>query len=91
MESGWLRARKSAGEKAETALHKTAMARAFLYESIRKLETSAAEILTACSAGAEAAQLLAKLAKLLRYAPIDLIALRRDIAGKISEAGKYVA
>ncbi|MGC8494683.1 MAG: acyl-CoA dehydrogenase family protein [Syntrophobacteraceae bacterium] len=91
MESGWLRTRKAAGVKAETALHKTAMARAFIYESIRKIETSAVEILAACSAGAEAAQLLAKLGNLLRHAPIDLIALRREIAAKISETGKYVA
>ena len=92
MESGLLRARKAAeGGRSESGAHKSAMARAFIYESIRKIETAAAEILAAFAGGAELAQLQAQLAKLVQYAPIDLIALRREIAAKISGAGKYVA
>ena len=87
MESGLLRARKSG----QRALHKAAMAKAFIYESIRKIETIATEILAAFAGGAELGELQNQLAKLVLHAPIDLIALRREIAAKISEAGKYVA
>ncbi len=91
MESGLLRARKAAGGKGESALQKAAIARAFIYESIPKIVTIATEILAAFSGGPGLAELQAQLAKLAQYAPIDLIALRREIAAKITEAGKYVA
>lgn len=86
MESGWLRARKG-----ENAAHKAAMARAFIYQSIRKVETMAVEILAGVSTGTELAELQAQLTKLVQHAPVDLIALRREIASKITAAGKYVA
>jgi alkylation response protein AidB-like acyl-CoA dehydrogenase len=90
MESGLLRARKAAG-KGGSALHKAAMAKAFLYEAMPEMETTATQILAAVSAGPQLTELRAHLAKLAQYVPIDLIALRRQIAAKISEAGKYVS
>ena len=90
MESGLLRARK-AEAKGKNAPHKSAMARAFIYESIPEIETSATEILAFCSSGAEQAQLLLILKKLLQYVPVDLIGLREQIAARITEAGKYVS
>ncbi|MDR3569442.1 MAG: acyl-CoA dehydrogenase family protein [Syntrophobacteraceae bacterium] len=87
MESGLLRAQKAG----KSGAHKAAMARAFIYESIGKIKTIATEILTALGGGAELAELLDQLEKLCLHVPIDLIALRREIAAKITEAGKYLA
>jgi alkylation response protein AidB-like acyl-CoA dehydrogenase len=86
MESGLLRACKAG----QNAANKAAMARAFIYESIGKIKTIATEIVAACASGAELAELQDRLAKLVLHVPIDLIALRREIAAKIIEAGKYV-
>ncbi|MFH0729577.1 MAG: acyl-CoA dehydrogenase family protein [Pseudomonadota bacterium] len=91
MESSWLRSQKAvqqAGEKG--ARLKTKMATAFIYSTIEKLGIAAAEVLAAVAAGNELKQLRTDLAKLMRYAPVDVIAINREIAAEISAAGKYI-
>jgi oligoendopeptidase F len=91
MESSWLRSQKAvqqAGEKG--ARLKTKMATAFSYSTIEKLGMAAAEVLAAVTTGNELKQLRTDLAKLMQYAPVDVIAINREIAAEISAAGKYV-
>lgn len=91
MESSLLRANKAAGNNGQNgAKHKINMARAFIYSTIEKIAQAAEQILPTIAAGNELIESQADLAKLLHYAPIDLIGLRREIAAKISEAGKYI-
>lgn len=93
MESAWLRAKKAAaaGNGSNGAGHKMQMAGAFIYSTVEKVGLTAKEVLATLAAGDELAKMQAALTKLLQYTPIDLIALRREIAGKVSAAGKYVA
>jgi alkylation response protein AidB-like acyl-CoA dehydrogenase len=92
MESSWLRARKTAATNGENgAGHKMNMAKAFIYSSVEKLLQAAKEILATLASGSELVALQADLSKLVQYTPIDIISLRREIAGEISTAGKYIA
>jgi alkylation response protein AidB-like acyl-CoA dehydrogenase len=91
MESAWLRSQKAvqqAGEKG--ARLKVKMATAFIYSTIEKLGMASAEVLAAVAVGNELKQLRSDLATLMQYAPIDGIALNREIASEISAVGKYI-
>lgn len=91
MESAWLRAKKAVEKDGErTDNLKAMMADAFVYSTMEKLGPSAVQIFSAVAAGDELIRLREDLAKLMQYAPIDGIGLNRNIAAKISEAGKYV-
>lgn len=90
MESAWCRAQKAAIHGQSGAKHKVNMANAFVYTTVEKINLAAREVLANLAAGAELVEMHADLAMLLQYAPVDTIALRRDIAEKISEAGRYV-
>lgn len=91
MESAWLRAQKAAARDGnEAAKRKINMARAFIYSTIPRLGLTANEVLTALAEGSEMMALQADLAKLMRYTPINLIALKQEIAGDIVSAGKYI-
>jgi alkylation response protein AidB-like acyl-CoA dehydrogenase len=90
-ESAWLRARKAAAANGQNAEHKTNMATAFIYTAVEKVSLTAREIIAALATESESAIVQGDLERLLRYTPIDNIALRRTIAGTISSAGKYVA
>lgn len=90
-ESSWLRAQKAAATNGQNAKHKTNMATAFIYTSVEKVSLTAREIITTLVTGSELVKEQADLDKLLQYTPIDIVALRRKIAGAISAAGKYVA
>ena len=87
MESAWLRARK-AGASNDGEL-KSIMAKAFIYSTIDKLTMSAKEVLAAVLQEAELVTGLKKLHQLVQYVPVNIIELRRTIAGRVSEAGKY--
>jgi alkylation response protein AidB-like acyl-CoA dehydrogenase len=90
MESSWLRARKAASVNGQNgASHKANMATAFIHTAMEKLTQAAAEILAALATGGELRETKTELARLLQYAPIDIISLRREIAQEISEAGRY--
>ena len=91
MESAWLRAQKAAAAKGEnSARHKTNMATAFIYSAVEKLALAAREVIATQTSGSELVKMQTDLAGLLRYVPVDLISLRREIADEISAAGKYV-
>jgi alkylation response protein AidB-like acyl-CoA dehydrogenase len=90
-ESSLLRAQKMAKSKGDQAAkHMTNMATCFIYSSAEKLKTIARECLAGIVTAEELATKLAELDKLTQYVPVDNIALRNEIASKISEAGKYV-
>lgn len=92
MESAWLRAQKALQQKNDSAAaRKMKMADAFAYGTIEKLGLTALQVLTAVAKDKELLRLREDLGKLKQYVPIDTIALNRDIASDISEAGKYVA
>lgn len=89
-ESAWLRAQKTTAAGGQNAKHKTYMATAFVYSVIEKVTLAAREIIAALETGSELMKMQADLAKLVQYTPVDIISLRRKIAGAISAAGKYV-
>jgi len=89
-ETALARARKYEAQKGASAKHMMNMATAFLYTSAEKLKTIAKESFWALAAGGELTTKLTELDKLTQYTPVNLIALRGEIADKISEAGKYV-
>lgn len=89
-ETALARARKYEAKKGAAAKHMINMATAFLYTSAEKVKTIAKESLCALAADGGLTVRLAELDKLTRYMPVNLIALRGEIADKISEAGKYV-
>jgi alkylation response protein AidB-like acyl-CoA dehydrogenase len=90
-ESSWLRAQKTAAGNGRNAKHKINMATAFIYSTVEKVSLAAREIITTLVTGSELVKMQTDLDRLLRYTPIDIISLRRKIAGAISAAGKYVA
>jgi len=89
-ETALLRARKYEAKKGAGAGHMLNMATSFLYTSAEKIKVIARECICAMAAEGGLTVRLAELDKLTQYAPINLIALRNEIAAKISEAGKYV-
>ncbi|MDR3089123.1 MAG: acyl-CoA dehydrogenase family protein [Desulfobulbaceae bacterium] len=89
-ETALVRARKYEAKKGAGAKHMLNMATVFLYASAEKLKAIARESLCAMAEGDGLAAKLAELDTLTRYTPVNLIALRGEIAAKISEAGKYV-
>lgn len=91
MESALLRAQK-AQQKSATGNggFKMKLATAFIYSTVENLLPTATTVLAYLTAGDELTKLRADLVKLMQYTPIDRVALNRDIAVKISEAGKYV-
>jgi alkylation response protein AidB-like acyl-CoA dehydrogenase len=90
-ESSWLRAQKTAAVNGQNTKHKTNMATAFIYSAMEKVSLTAREVITTLATGSELVKMQTDLDKLLQYTPIDIISLRRKIAGAISASGKYVA
>jgi len=82
MESAVLRARK-----APTA---AAMAQVFSALAMDRIESSARTVLAACSEGDALRANLSILRRLTRYEPPNVIALRRKIAARLIETGRYV-
>ncbi len=90
MESAWLRAQKAQAKAYRGAKHMTNMATAFIYTTVEKLFLAAREVPARLTTGSELVKMQTDMAKLLQFTPIDIIGLRREIAGEISSAGKYV-
>lgn len=90
-ESSWLRAEKTAIAGGRNAKHKTHLATAFIYSTVEKVALAAREITATLATGSELVKMRADMDRLLCYTPIDIISLRRKIAGAISAAGMYVA
>jgi hypothetical protein len=90
MESAHLRARKIAnsGKNAQNASEMSAV---FAREAMDTIEVSARTVLANCASGDNLRMSLAVLKRLSKYEPVDAIALRRGIAARILESGRYSA
>jgi len=90
MESVTLRAEKIArsGKNAENAKDMTAV---FAREAMDTIESAAKTVLAACGEGDTLRTNLAVLKRFTKYEPVNTIALRRKIAARMIEAGKYVS
>jgi hypothetical protein len=84
LESADLRARKCGRAQA------VEMAAAFASEAMDSIEISARTALAACSQGDELRTNLAVLRRFTKRDAVDIIALRRKIAARLLDAGKYV-
>jgi hypothetical protein len=87
MESSLLRSRKlAASGKGTNAANMCAV---FLREAMDRVEVSARNVIGACSAGQALGKNMAALRGFANYDPLDAIALRRNIAGRLLAAARY--
>ena len=84
LESATARAKKTNKEGAAD------MAAVFADETMESIQTSAKTVLAACSEGDTLRTNLAQLRGLTASEPVNSIALRRKIASRLLQAGKYV-
>ncbi|MEE9271357.1 MAG: acyl-CoA dehydrogenase family protein [Candidatus Krumholzibacteria bacterium] len=90
MESAMLRTLKVAAQKSEEdAEIMVKMTRLYVNETMGKVDLWAREVLAACSEGDELRTMLAALRRLVRYTPIDSLALRLEIADYFIAKEKY--
>jgi len=90
LESAVLRARKIAARTGdERAAHAVAMARLWAHSRMDWVEQRARTGLAAVAAGDALRTQLTVLRRFTRREPVDTIALRRQIAGRVIEQGKY--
>ena len=89
LESALLRARKIArgGRNAENSAE---MAAVFAQEAMDTIDQAARTVLAACSEGDALRMNLAVLKRFTKYEPVNAIGLRRNIAARLIEAGRYV-
>ena len=64
--------------------------RVFARDAIARVEITARAALAACSEGDTLRANLALLRRFTKYSPVDSISLRRQIAGRLLEAGRYI-
>src|SRR5438067_44732 len=91
MESALLRAEKliaGSGESAATLA--VAMARIYVASAMDKIESNARKTIAAAAEGDNLRIQTAVLRRLVKYDPINTIALRQQVAQRVIEAGKYV-
>src|ERR1700719_598535 len=87
MESSLLRSRKlAASGKGTNAANMCAV---FLREAMDRVEVSARNVIGACSAGHALRENMAALRGFANYDPLDAVALRRNIAGRLLAAERY--
>jgi alkylation response protein AidB-like acyl-CoA dehydrogenase len=88
MESSLLRARKlqAAGKGANAA----DMCAVFLRDAMARIELAARSVLGACAEGDALRTNMAILRRFAKYEPVDAMALRRRIAGRLLDSGRYV-
>jgi alkylation response protein AidB-like acyl-CoA dehydrogenase len=90
MESAVLRAQKLVMKNGEGASALTvAMARVYMAGAMEKLEIAARMVIAACAEGDMLRSQLAILRRLCKYDPFNLVSLRRTIAQRVIETGKY--
>jgi len=87
MESSLLRSRKFAPGKGENA---AGMSAVFLRDALARVETSARNVLGGCLEGAELHSQMTVLRRLAECDPVDSVALRRAIAGRLLARERYV-
>ena len=85
MESVLLRRRKL-GDRAGIAAEACPV---FLRDAATRLEATARTVLAACSEGDALRTNLAMLRRFAKYEPVDAVAARRRIAGRLLELGRY--
>ena len=90
METAALRAQKIAETKGEAAAAlPIAMTRVYLTQAMEKVESAAKKVIAAVADGDMLRTQLAILRRLAKYEPFNTIELRRQIAQKMIEGGKY--
>ena len=91
MESALLRAEKLiAGNGESAAILAVAMARIYIASAMDKIESNARKTIAAAAEGDTLRIQTAVLRRLVKYDPINTIALRQQVAQKVIEAGKYI-
>ena len=86
MESVYLRTQKLGAKGTNAA----AMSAVFLREAMEQIESSARTVIAACAEGDSLRMNLAVLKRFTKFEPVNSIELRRGIAKRLLEAGKYV-
>ena len=87
MESAVLRAEKLSGRDAGLAI---AMTQVYVARAMETIEAAARKVIAAIAEGDMLRTQMAILRRLLKYEPINTIALREKIAARVIEQGKYV-
>lgn len=90
MESAILRAQKLVvrhGEAGSTLA--VALARVYMSGAMERIESAAKVVIAACSDGDMLRSQLAILRRLCKYEPFNVVSLRRTIAQRVIESGKY--
>jgi butyryl-CoA dehydrogenase len=91
MESAVLRAQKLAARNDEAgAALAVAMTRVYMSGAMEKIESAARLVIAACAEGDMLRSQLAILRRLCKYEPFNTLALRRTIAQRVIETGKYM-
>jgi hypothetical protein len=83
MESSLLRVEKSKGAGAD-------LCAVLLRDSMARIEAFARPVLAACAEGDALRANMAVLRRFAKYEPVNSIALRRQIAGRLLNAGRYI-
>jgi alkylation response protein AidB-like acyl-CoA dehydrogenase len=87
MESVLLRTEKLAGAGRETAGR--AICSVFLRDAMARIELAARNVVGASSEGARLRANMAAIRSLASYEPVDAVALRRQVAGRLLARGRY--
>jgi hypothetical protein len=91
MESAVLRAQKLAARNGEAgATLAVAMTRVYTSGAMEKIESAARLVIAACAEGDMLRSQLAILRRLCKYELFNTLALRRTIAQRVIEMGKYM-
>jgi alkylation response protein AidB-like acyl-CoA dehydrogenase len=88
MESTLLRTRKLAASGKETSAAE--MCAVYLRDAMGRVELAARNVLGACSEGDALRSNMAVLRRFARYEPVDAIALRQKIAGRLLARERYI-
>jgi alkylation response protein AidB-like acyl-CoA dehydrogenase len=90
MESAVLRACKLINRNREAgSVLPVAMARVYMAGALEKVESAARMVIATCAEGDVLRSQLAILRKLCKYDPFNVVSLRRTIAQRVIETGKY--
>jgi hypothetical protein len=90
MESGLLRALKSMAKSIdEKAQIQKVMVKVYVNEAFERLESYARQALAAIAEGDALKQQLSALEKITRFAPVNTVALRREVAQYTIKRGRY--
>ena len=90
IDSAVLRTRKLAAANTESRLPQT-MTQVYINCAMERIEASARKVIAAIAEGDTLRTQLAILKRLAKFQPYNTVALRRQIAARILDAGKYVS